>query len=413
MIEGARQLPVHHLTIRVPWHDNGWKGTVCNNPCGNTSCTILPRIATNRDDTLEEALAGTSFNDLDNEQLPPCVDEHATIMSPSALSLLKNHPYAQSASTTHGHFEATPYTIQPYSAAAIPYRWMLREEVEGNTRLGIQSKAETFGFSYEALREPDLTLNEGWTRDNKTWIQEGTNQRIILDTFFSAAKPSDSLVFFYAKRTPLAEDPRRVIVGVGRVKSVSGPIEYRYTGGRRPDGQISGFLWERNIGHSIRPNGLDGFLLPYGKLVALAEEDESLDIGSCTAFAPDEYHEQFSYGSELLPQDGAIASLLELEKSIKAMHNLFEAPWSTYLEWIDRELNRLWKARGAFPGSRCRTPRFRITQCQPLSLVFTRRRRTGSRPLAAAFYVTREPFIVAGLFTRHWRDVKPEMGKTT
>ncbi len=25
---GARQLPSHHLTIRVPWHDAGWSGTL-------------------------------------------------------------------------------------------------------------------------------------------------------------------------------------------------------------------------------------------------------------------------------------------------------------------------------------------------------------------------------------------------
>ena len=240
MIEGARQFPVHHLTIRVPWHDNSWRGTVCNNPCGNTSCTILPRIATNRNDAHETRLAGKSLDDLEREQLPPCVDEHVSIMAPFALSLLKNHPYAQNARVTHGHFEDTPYTIQPYSAAAVPFHWMLREQIEGNIQRNVQSKAEAYGFGYEARREPDLTLNEGWDRDNKTWIQEGTNQRIILDTFFSAAKPDQSLVFFYAKRTPLAEDPRRVIVGVGRVKSVSGPIEYRYAGGTCPRGKISG-----------------------------------------------------------------------------------------------------------------------------------------------------------------------------
>ena len=271
-------------------------------------------------------------------------------MAPFALSLLKSHPYAQSAKVTHGHFEDTPYTIQPYSAAAVPFRWMLREQIEGNIQRKIQSMAEAYGFGYEARREPDLTLNEGWDKDNKTWMQEGTNQRVVLDTFFNAAKPDQSLVFFYAKRTPLVEDSRRVIVGVGRVKSVSGPTEYRYANGTRPQKGISGFLWERNIEHSIRPNGQDGFLLPYAELLALAGEDDNLDIGSCTAFAPDEYIGQYSYGSELLPQDGAIASLLALEKSIKAMRGLFEAPWEAYLRWIDRELNRLWQARGAFPG---------------------------------------------------------------
>ena len=28
--DGARQLPPHHLTIRVPWHDGGWTGRVAH-----------------------------------------------------------------------------------------------------------------------------------------------------------------------------------------------------------------------------------------------------------------------------------------------------------------------------------------------------------------------------------------------
>jgi mRNA-degrading endonuclease RelE of RelBE toxin-antitoxin system/energy-coupling factor transporter ATP-binding protein EcfA2 len=350
MIEGARQLPVHHLTIRVPWHDNGWQGTFCNNPCANTSCTILPRIATNRDDADEMAHAGKSIEGLSREQLPSCVDEHCTIMAPFSLSMVKNHPYANNAKITHGHFEDTPYTIRPYSAAAVPFRWMLREQIEGNHKWNIQSKAEQLQLDYQAEREPDLTLNRGWAIDKKTWIQEGINQRVILDTFFSASKPNQSLVFFYAKRTPLIEDARRVIVGVGRVKTVGAPTEYRYKSGTCPSGKMCGYLWERNIEHSIRPDGDDGFLLPYQELLALAEHDAGLDLRGCTAFAPDEYHAQYSYGSELLPPDGAIASLLALEKAVKQMRNLLIAPWSDYLKWIDRELNRLWRARGAFPG---------------------------------------------------------------
>ena len=31
----ARRLPVQHLTIRVPWHDGGWAGTVCQRPPEN------------------------------------------------------------------------------------------------------------------------------------------------------------------------------------------------------------------------------------------------------------------------------------------------------------------------------------------------------------------------------------------
>lgn len=343
MIDGARQLPVQHITVRVPWHDNGWQGTFCKRPCSNTSCIILPRIGSGRNDSFELEHAGESIEGLEQTLLPPCVDEHGTIMAPFPQSMLKHHPYAQSAKQTHEHFAPTPYTIQPFSAAAIPFRWMLKEQAEGNTKKDIPSRAEALQLGYAAEREPNLGFNT-------SWIQEGTNQRVLLDTFFSAVKPDRTLVFFYAKRTPLGEDTRRVIVGVGRVKTVSTPTEYRYIGGCKPQNKIDGYLWERNIEHSIRPNGNDGFLLPYQQLLTLAEQDESIDLSSCTAFAPDEYLENYSYGTELLPQDGAIASLLALEKAIKTMRGLLEAPWDEYLHWIDKELNRLWQVRGAFPG---------------------------------------------------------------
>ena len=351
MIQGARNLPVQHLTIRVPWHDSGWKGTFCKTCTANTSCTVLPRIATGRDDAFETLHAGESIEDLARSQHPPCVDEHGTFMAKFSLSMQKKHPYAESAKTTHGHFADTPYTIRPYSAAGIPFRWMLREQVEGNKKWGVSSLKESLQLGYQTEREPDLTLNKNWKDDKKTWVQEGTNQRIILDTFFSVAKPNESLVFFYAKRTPMLEDARRVIIGVGRVKSVSAPIEYHYADGQRPKDNISGYLWERNIEHSIRPKDSDGFLLPYEQLLQAAEADESIDLAACTAFAPDEYFSSYSYGTEHLAHDGAISSLLAIEKAIKAMRqHLADEPWGEHLAWIDAELNRLWQVRGAFPG---------------------------------------------------------------
>lgn len=351
MIQGARVMPVQHLTVRVPWHDSGWKGSFCQGCTANTSCSVLPRIATSRDDAFEMLHAGESFESLDHTQYPPCVDEHGAFMAKFPLSMQKRHPYSESAKSTHGHFADTPYTIRPYSAAAIPFRWMLREQVEGNKKWGVPSLNETLQLGYQAEREPDLTVNKGWEKDRKTWVQEGTNQRIILDTFFSVAKPDESLVFFYAKRTPLIEDARRVLIGVGRVKSVSAPIEYHYSGGQKPKDNISGYLWERNIEHSIRPKNSDGFLLPYQQLLAASEIDETIDLSACTAFAPDEYFGSYSYGTEHLAHDGAISSLLAIEKAIKAMRlHLADEPWDEHLAWIDAELNRLWEVRGAFPG---------------------------------------------------------------
>ncbi len=339
---GARQLPLHHITIRVPWHDGGWKGTVCNKPCSNTSCLVLPRIAEGRSDEKEESHAGQSIELMDVTDYPPCIGEHATFMADFDIHVDKEQPYVESSPATHGHFAPTPFTFRSRSAASVPFRWMLREQVEGNEKKQIQGKADQFALDWEARREPELSFTSNW-------VQEGTNQRVMLETFFSALKPEESIVFFYAKRTPLSDDHRRVIIGAGRVKSVGEATEYKYSQELRPD-DITGFLWERNIAHSIRDDFEDGFIFPYQELLELSENDESVDLESHVAFAPNDFFSEYSYGSELLPHDGAIASLLECERAVKVFRGTMEGPWKQILSWIDKELNRIWKIRGPFPG---------------------------------------------------------------
>ena len=69
---GARRLPTHHVTIRVPWHDSGWTGSVCRRPLDNTSCLILPRIGEGRRDEVETRCAGKRLDELAAGDLPPC-----------------------------------------------------------------------------------------------------------------------------------------------------------------------------------------------------------------------------------------------------------------------------------------------------------------------------------------------------
>ncbi len=33
-----------HISIRVPWHDSGWNGCVCNEPGYNNACLRLKMI---------------------------------------------------------------------------------------------------------------------------------------------------------------------------------------------------------------------------------------------------------------------------------------------------------------------------------------------------------------------------------
>ena len=85
LTSGARRLPTHHITIRVPWHDNGWTGSLCKRPLENTSCLILPRIGEGKCDYAETRCAGQRLNELTARYLPPCAGERVSFMEPFEL----------------------------------------------------------------------------------------------------------------------------------------------------------------------------------------------------------------------------------------------------------------------------------------------------------------------------------------
>ncbi len=99
-------------TIRVPWHDGGWTGSVCARPTDNTSCLILPRIGEGRRDEVEIRCAGKRLDKLAADDLPPCVGERVSFMAPVPLARTMTHPYTDIYPETHGHFAATRF-VQP------------------------------------------------------------------------------------------------------------------------------------------------------------------------------------------------------------------------------------------------------------------------------------------------------------
>src|SRR3989304_6134787 len=114
---GARVLPAHHITIRVPWHDSGWAGSVCARPLDNTNCLIFPPLGEGKRDDVEERCAGKKLDELQAGDLPPCVGERVSFMAPFDLPRSMNHPYAEIFPATHGHFRPTRF-VQPAYAAA-------------------------------------------------------------------------------------------------------------------------------------------------------------------------------------------------------------------------------------------------------------------------------------------------------
>jgi len=332
--EGAKQLPIRHISIRVPWNDTNWTGCVCKNPPDNISCLVLPRIRENRIDKKEVQLAGQSWEDLNDNDHPPCVGERGGFMAPFNFTRSLSHPYAKT-SKAHKHLLPTSFRYPAYSAACLPFKWMLKDsaiEKVKELELGFQSDLED-------QTHDEMGFNTGW-------VQTKHNQLVMLDTFFSAIQPEKSLCFFYAKRVPFVEDARRVLIGVGWVKHIGDFVEYKY----KEKKSLKSILWERPIQHSIRPKFTDGFLLPYHEITKYLESNPEDDPLQYVAFAPDEHFWSFSYTSEHVSNDGAIASLLSCSKAIKKIKSAVDGPWNKVQKWIDERLNELWQMRGPYPG---------------------------------------------------------------
>src|SRR5690606_11417574 len=118
-----------------------------------------------------------------------------------------------------------------------------------------------------------------------------------------------------------------------------------------------GYMWERNIGHTIRPDDSQGFtggfILPYQEILDLTKRDSSINPERYVALAPEEAWDNFSYATAHVPHDEAISALLECRGVLERLTQdlvPIEGKWHGYINWIDEQLNRLWEMRGPYPG---------------------------------------------------------------
>jgi ATP-dependent exoDNAse (exonuclease V) alpha subunit len=321
-----------HLSIRVPWHDNGWNGSVCNNPKANGACLILKNCALNRDDENEQAHAGQLLKDLDEENYPVCIGERATFMAPFAIHKTLEHPYAKSSPTTHGHLKPTRIQFQAFSAAAVPYHWMLKENAK--------DKMALFDLNFDEQREPVLDFNRN------DWVQEINNQKALLNCFFEHFQEETSLVFFYAKQVPFVEESGRVLVGVGKIKKIIPSEAYEGSNSR-----FGAAYWEHMVLHSIRKDGKNGFVLPYHAALEYQTEHPEFDVAEIAVVVPNDKRFEFSYAAEHVSNDSAIRVLLECIKSLEKAKALgIGENHQASIQWIHNEIAALEKLRGAYPG---------------------------------------------------------------
>jgi AAA domain len=333
--EGAIELPLSHVSVRVAWHDTDWTGRVCASPATNHACTILKNVKDNKDPVAEADDAGRSWSEI--EALPPCAAERAGFMRTKAFTRDRKHRYAWNKKGAHAHFAITPQRMPAYSLEVTPFRWVMLSEYRRYT--------DPWGIKLdEGLEDRAVEL----MNFKSAWVQDKRNQLALLDSFFSALRPRQSLVLLYAKDIPLVEERRpgdRYLIGAGFVDGVDPVVEWEYA----EQGELRSVMWERGVAHSIRPTFEDGFLLPYHQLLndpAL----QGVDLEPFVARAPTEHFDEFSYVSELVTHDGAIAALTELTRVVDLLPGVVDGPWEHVTTWLTDRLTDAWQARGPYPG---------------------------------------------------------------
>ncbi|WP_263996154.1 ATP-dependent RecD-like DNA helicase [Mycobacterium yunnanensis] len=320
--------------MRVPWRDRAWDAAICDDPLGNSSCTLLANIGPNRDDEYEAKNSSASIDTLDASRLP-CLSERGTFMSPIGYTVTKTHPYAWS-NALKGSLQPTAVSIPGYAFEAVPFRWLNRVTLTDHVGIGRVP-------AYNPTAEDHVDDVLGYT--GAAWVMDGGNQRAVMNTFFDPVQPRQSLVFVYLKHSPLQEQRTdRLLVGAAYVTGVQSPPMWNQIGAPPFDS----CMWETIVEHSLRPDMKDGVLLPYQGLVPLL--DDGVDIDSALAWAPEGRDTEFSYVTEHLSDDAAIEALASLEGAALGARALGLEVTDSAVEWLKDQTERLWQLRGPVPG---------------------------------------------------------------
>lgn len=319
--------------MRVPWRDQPWDDRVCLHPPDNSSCLLLKNIGGKRLDEWEAGVAGRSFDELPQYERLPCLSERGTFMSARGYVLEKHHPYRVNPALK-GHLSPTKVSVPPYAFEAVPFRWLSRETVEDELWQDVAG--------YQPEHEEQVVRLVGF---KPGWVMDARNQRAMIDGFFENVTPEHSIVLIYLKHSPLQdESTRRLLVGAARVVGVTPPPLWNQSG----DQPFDSSMWETIVQHSLRSDQRDGILLPYQELIPLV--DDGIDVGAALAWAPDDAEIEFSYVTEHVSDDTAIAALRSLRAAADGMAALGVPVPRSALAWVDEQIDRLWQLRGPAPG---------------------------------------------------------------
>lgn len=298
------------MSLRLAWHDNGWDGHICNNPCANGYCIG------------KHSYPGDSIGkqrDLDDES-NHCGENPEVLSKPIACALSLN-AFGNSPITAQINppdwwkdgTKALDIKIDPYTACTWCYEEMYAENVKN------PSNAKT-------------------KFNNDLRFENAKN-------YFSQFEEGKSLVIYYAGYSnPFSEagEDNYAIVGLSRIKKISDFIFYDVVSEDIRNNYANGIVWQKPI-TSNYPE--EGFKIPYEKYM------DNEEVLNRILFKP-ENRRPFKYGTRAVSNDDAIYVVWKFLEIIDVLIEIGDTTenWALRKNWLNSLLNELWKNRGPFPG---------------------------------------------------------------
>jgi hypothetical protein len=299
-----------NITVRLPWHMNGWNGTVCVDPKGNTYCSgrfSYPgdAIAKGKDEAYEVACAGKHCSQLDAS--PPCALSCNAFGSETIRCRHEPPSWLEGAKGIWA--DVPPYTVNIW-----PYEQMYTDEVIDNAPSGS-------AFNNDIRRK-------------------------LSKEYFDQLIPNESILVYYANYSnPFSDEEKQryIVVGIARLSQAVGKeIFFENVSENMKQRYADGLVWQRSLTSAYSEQGMR---IPYELYYDNQEVLDSIII------EPDNPR-AFKYATRQISDDDLITLV---ERLIGVAYYLSECGdtsqnWPLRKQWLSELLSDLWKNRGAYPG---------------------------------------------------------------
>jgi len=298
-----------NITVRLPWHMNGWNGTVCLDPKGNTYCSgrhSYPgdMISQAKNEEYEVSFAGKHCGDIDPP--PPC-SLSCNVFGSEHIRCF-HEPPAWFKDTKGIWADVPPYTVNIW-----PYEQMYGDEATSNTEPG---RIYNYNNRLEEARK-----------------------------YFSQLIPKESIIVYYANYSnPFSdeESQRYIIVGISRLQELGNEMFYDNVSEDISQKYAGGFIWQRAL-TSLYPE--QGMRIPFEQYYNDHEVLKNIVI------EPDNPR-AFKYATREISDDDLITLIERLISVADYLSSNGDTTqnWDLRKKWLIGLLNDLWKNRGAYPG---------------------------------------------------------------